>query len=368
MIEKGFAMHVFHWTLVIAGPILILGTLALYIAIRSGRISPWIVPTGLAAGLIAVLSGYPVASWIYERSYVRQIEKFHPYLQISPPALELREGRHPLRVFCLGGSTTQYPDKSGRDWPGRVESLVRNAAPGRDVQFYNMGRQWYTTQHILYNFQTNLRPARPDVIIVMEAVNDLLINADFSYLSHSPFRGDYGNFHGPVNRIIRRKSLIEFSLDILGGMHSYRPREVVITGEFPGLRSYRRNMETLIDLAALDGTRVVLMTQPYLFKEEMTAEEFSALHMLNYEAVGPSKRWGVPTARMGMHRYNAELKTTAAARDIPVIDLEAIVPKSLEFFSDEVHYRDVTFDRIAPFIAGELVRQNILLPIRNESS
>ena len=217
-----------------------------------------------------------------------------------------------------------------------------------------MGKQWYTTQHILINYELNLRGAKPDVIIMMEAVNDLLTNADFAYISHGPFRGDYGHFYGPVNRIIDRKGLVSFLSDMVLGLWNHSPREVIITKDFPGLASYERNIRTMLDFAKLDKTRVVLMSEPYFFKPEMSAEETKTLQLLNYQAVGPTKKWGIETAIAGMQAYNGKMQELARAENAYFIDLEKSIPKTLEYFYDEVHYRAKTFDVVAAAVAEGL--------------
>jgi hypothetical protein len=86
----------------------------------------------------------------------------------------------------------------------------------------------------------------------------------------------------------------------------------------------------------------------------MTDRELSSLSMLRFEAIGPRKAWSVGTARRGMERYNATLRKVARDRSLVLIDLEKAVPKTLEYFEDDVHYRDKAFDVIASHVAGGL--------------
>jgi DNA-directed RNA polymerase len=129
---------------------------------------------------------------------------------------------------------------------------------------------------------------------------------------------------------------------------------VITTGTFPGLPAYRRNISTLIEMARHDSTRVVLMTEPSLFKPVMSEEELAAVGMLRAEAINDSLVWSSETARNGMEQYNNSLKEIAGRNNMPVIDLEKEVPKSLLFFRDEVHYRDTAFPLIARVVAARL--------------
>jgi lysophospholipase L1-like esterase len=49
----------------------------------------------------------------------------------------------------------------------------------------------------------------------------------------------------------------------------------------------------------------------------------------------------------GMQTYNAALAEIATARGVPFADFEAAVPKTGEFFSDDVHMRKAGNERVA---------------------
>lgn len=301
---------------------------------------------------------YPVADWRYHRMGGRSSDR-HAFLQLAPRPFGADSSAGGPRIFFLGGSTTEFGDTRDRDWPSRVRERLA-AVPGlENVSVFNCGRQWYTTQHILIQYETALRPLRPDVIVVMETINDLLVNADFSYFSAGPFRPDYGHFFGPMAGPVFHRSLPATALENLGRLWHFRGRRVVEADTFPGIASFRRNLGTLIDLARLDGTRVVLMTQPNLFHENMTPAEEKALYMVRMEAVGPDRQWSAATAARGFLKYRDALIGVAESKGVPVLDLEASVPKTLEYFKDDVHYRDPAFDLVADAVAGFLMENGM---------
>jgi predicted membrane-bound dolichyl-phosphate-mannose-protein mannosyltransferase len=55
------------------------------------------------------------------------------------------------------------------------------------------------------------------------------------------------------------------------------------------------------------------------------------------------------------------IKTISESRNVYFIDLEKHVPKSLEYFSDEVHYTDTTYNIISRVIAEEIAKSEIIL-------
>jgi hypothetical protein len=346
-------------------PLCVIGVLLLYRKVKKGLISRahiGLVFGGVVLGLFLI---YPFVNIFYEKSHRRAegLRDYHPYFQVNPPlpsASFKSQGPDLWTVMCLGGSTTQFKDSKGRDWPSRVEDILRDRYRGQRVEVLNMGMMWYTSLHSLMNYAVNLRPFKPRVIIVMHAINDLLQNADFSYFSHGPFREDYGHFFGPVNNLFNRPGLLRSVWDTIGYFWYYKPRQVIEQTDFPGLIPFRRNINGIIDLAEKDGATVVLMTQPTLLKDNVPAEEKAVLTMVNDEAIGTEKCWSVATAWRGMRAYNDAVRDIARERNVYLIDLERQIPKTLEYFSDEVHYKDKTFDIIGSTIAGELIRRDVL--------
>jgi hypothetical protein len=332
------------------------GAVALYINVRMQKVSRTEIVLLLAAFVLAFYICYGIADVCYQRWFDSHRREYHPFLQLVPSfdrRLDDTTSRA-MRIFCLGGSTTEFPDQNGRDWPSRVEAILRENEGLHTVEVYNFGREWYTSLHTLINYETNLRTYRPSAILIMQSINDLLQNADFSYMSHGEFREDYGHFYGPVNRIIDRRSLWRYLGDVFRGVWYTAPRRSLTTDRFPGLRAYERNIRTIVELAKRDSTAVILMTEPSLMKRDMSAEELSAVGMLKVEAINDTIVWSKETVVNGMEQYNDALRAIATGENLPFIDLDKEIPKSLLYFRDEVHYRDTTFSLIAPFVAKKL--------------
>lgn len=341
------------------------GIIFLYYGLRRGRVSGQSILVSLFVLVFCALLAFPPVVYLYEKTFDENIEQFHPYLQLMPPAYQEPRGDSSLprlTIFCLGGSTTEFPDSKGREWPGLVQERLRRALPDRDIQVANLGRTWYTTLHTLINYETNLRRHKPDLILVTHAINDLLQNADFSYLSTGPFRQDYGHFVGPLYRLIKQHSVFERAGSVLDLIWYAPRREVLDTRDFPGLTAFERNLQSLIRIARTDGTGVVLVTQPYLEKEVLSDREKTALVMVNREAVGPTERWSYETARWGMEQYASAVRRVAGETGSLLIDLEKVIPKELAYMYDDVHYTDLSFDLIADTIAGRLLESGLLEP------
>lgn len=334
-------------------PLVTIAIIFLYLLIYLKKIQLSSVILMLVTFLIMLLFLYPFADYLYRKGLMESSIDYHTYLQSNPPTVSELDTTK-LNIFCLGGSTTEFRDGNNRDWPGLLEKELHKDESLEKVKVYNLGKQWYSSQHILINYILNLRQYNPDIIIIMENINDLLHNADFSWLSNGEFREDYGNFLGPLTRFIKYGSFGEYFFKTIDGLwYEKRPVEIE-TNNFPGLKSFERNLKTLISLAKLDGTTVILMTQPNLYKDSMSDAEISSLGMIQGEAIGNGKKWAVATGRNGMKLYNDKIREIASSEGVNLIDLELAVPKSLDYFYDDVHYQSKAYDVIAPFIANHL--------------
>lgn len=352
------------WSSRIMFPAVMIASVWAYRRIRSKKIQPMNLILWIACVVILLLVLYPIADRLLHRSMENRLRTFriHPFLQLLPGSEQEKYAGTDkgLRILCLGGSTTEFKDGNGTDWPSRVEENLKKGLNRKDIRVVNCGRQWYTSLHILINYETNLSRFHPDVILVMEAVNDLLVNADFCYFSGGPFREDYGHFYGPLAGLIGHRDVGGTLAEFIGQYWYHRPRRIVEQAAFPGLVSYRRNLNALIDLAQRNGTAVVLMTQPNLYSEKISPAAERALYMLHIEAVGPDRQWGYRTALNGFRQYRNAVLEIAGSRKVGLIDLESRIPKTLDYFTDDIHYRDKSFDRIAQTVCEELIAQKVV--------
>ncbi|MHC1788084.1 SGNH/GDSL hydrolase family protein [Solidesulfovibrio sp.] len=82
-----------------------------------------------------------------------------------------------FRILCLGGSTTYGvgADKSN-SYPAQLEDLLHRVYGGCGLRFevLNLGVMGYHSWHSRIRFEAELAGLRPDLVVVMDAVNDLV--------------------------------------------------------------------------------------------------------------------------------------------------------------------------------------------------
>jgi len=305
---------------------------------------------GIVTILTILLISYLPISYLYESTLAPR-KPFHSQLQLFPPLLQKNSGDDSITIAFLGGSTTAWGG-----WTERVQLELAERFPGKTIRVLNQGVPWYTTLHSLINYETNVRHANPDIVVVMHAINDLVTNADHSYLSSGPFREDYGHFYASLSRIARTKPLVHAFADIITHMFYWEPRKVIDTKEFPGLHTFINYYRRLAQLSNLDKSKLVIMTQPYLYKTELSEAEASTIYIDKMDAIGPEKRWSIATARSGMEQFVEAVRELAVAEGIPLIDLEAVVPKTLVYLKDDVHFTTLGAEIVAKHVSDSLAR------------
>ncbi len=176
-----------------------------------------------------------------------------------------------IRIAALGGSTTA----SG--YPYDMETYLNQHPERGDSSFevLNFGQGWYSTAHTLVNLVLNVLDLDPDVIVIHHAWNDKTVRDAGAF-----FRTDYSHalssFQVPN---IPDRHLIRASIWYRAFKQYLTPKPswafldnatVTDQGRKRGksydnldeLRTYRRNITIMVDLAQLRGIRVVLTTQP----------------------------------------------------------------------------------------------------------
>jgi lysophospholipase L1-like esterase len=212
---------------------------------------------------------------------------YHPFLQYTGnPELERYNGlgfygdqprytKAPgvRRVVCLGASTTA----SG--YPARLQRLLDEAQPGR-WEVISFALEGWTSANSLVNFVLNVRDFEPDWVVVHHGWNDNGILAAGAcprrdYL-HAPDLADLVQLPppSPTEAALRRGSVLWRRLRYNRVPLVHEARTEDLRRRRPETRwsdcepvdafwSLRRNLRTIAQLAALDGSGVVFMTQPH---------------------------------------------------------------------------------------------------------
>ena len=138
----------------------------------------------------------------------------------------------------------------------------------------NFGTSFWTTAHSLVNFVLNIVDFQPDYVVIHHAWNDVKVRVETSL-----FRGDYAHAlklleppSSTVDRYLLRVSVIyryirfrfgDPAWTFIGEATIKTSRKHTDLTNLDELKPYRRNLETMIDLATLRRIKIVLTTMPH---------------------------------------------------------------------------------------------------------
>ncbi len=269
-----------------------------------------------------------------------------------------------FRIFTLGGSTTySYTLPYWETYPARLEQKLSSAYPKRKIQVENAASDWYSSEHLLIRYLFDLKDYKPDLVIVMEAINDLFRSFSPEWWSRpaQAFRRDYSHYLGPVASLERirvkyfpftefliwKKIRLAFDCgkdqgmidpedpDFYAKVKKYtRPVQI---REFPSLPVFERNLRMLVRFLKADGVKVILLTQPSIYRPGLTPPELAKLYFAPIHCGQNGVYPDVASMEYGMGLFNDVIRKVAGDSGVALVDLEKEIPKDPAFLSDDVH-------------------------------
>jgi hypothetical protein len=125
------------------------------------------------------------------------------------------------------------------------------------------------------------------------------------------------------------------------------------------LTEYRSNLIIIVELAKARGQRLVLMTQPTIWRADLPRD---AVDRCWLGGTGDFLREQAPAyysleaLAAGMAQFNDVLRDVARAHEVEVVDLAAKVPKEESLFFDDVHLTEQGERLVGELIAAQLAQ------------
>lgn len=246
-------------------------------------------------------------------------------------------------IAFLGGSTTEcrYVKENLR-FPALVSDLLKDK--GYSVNILNAGRSGNTLHDSINNYFNQVLLDKPDIVVLMHAINDHgLLAKDPNYASRS---GQLVDAHKQLKWLLLDLSINSSLFGLLREIEYWLvPREVGMLTSSMGhpvdLTPFVDRLEMFVAMVQSFGAVPVLMTQPLAeAKTELTPE------------------WA---DTFNQRRFNDAIRSVAASRSIPLVDLEQRVlevsdysENPLKYLYDGIHVTDIGSEVYAQEIASIL--------------
>ncbi len=284
------------------------------------------------------------------------------------------------RILTIGGSTTEclFLDQE-KSWPYALQNKL-NSLHTSKFWVGNVGKSGLSTREH-YMHMKYLLPQYPeiDTVIILVGVNDLIRRLiddkrydpyfleHYEYWKHRIIRGAFSEtpyYKGKyrfrsgyydesaigsvikqaVDIYTRRKMIQDEAGNMFVNLRNLRKEAREIVEDLPdlssGLQEYKKNIDTIIDIAQSRSVRIIFITQPSLWKKDMNTEENNLIWYGWIDSQKSKRYYSVSALMRGMQAYNNTLLEICRTRGIECIDLAKELPKNSTIFYDDVHFTD----------------------------
>lgn len=279
-------------------------------------------------------------------------------------------------ILTLGGSVTECLLLDDRDtWPARLQAQLRDT--GRRVTVLNGGRSGQATVDYTLHALEVVPRLRPTTLIAMPGANDLQAAMEERYFPvdlSDP--GQRARMKAAAYPATRNDAIAELRAGHIRWMLT-RPRATRdMTGFYRGMKErraaapkveaipdlalleslYRANLELLVSaVGKTEGTELVLLTHPHLWKPEMAPEEAAATWggytCMNCAA---PRYFAAAAIADGLSRLNGITQEVCAATGTRCVDVDGGVPRTLQHFYDGAHLTAEGAAAVADVVARAL--------------
>jgi lysophospholipase L1-like esterase len=252
-----------------------------------------------------------------------------------------------LTLVFLGGSSTEnyaYPDPD--TFPAQVGAEMQRRL-GRPVRVFNAGMSAATSGTTLGRLQHQVLDLRPDLVVVMDGVNDLLEGFRKGY------RRDGRHLRRPSLADERPRSyLLDWVRQAMGPRVPAAPpagqkERRTEYADFPARQVFARNLRSVAGIVEAHGLDVLFLTQPTMYTD--VADPAEASRFVLSAALGPEAEAypDVPSLAAGMRAFNGAVLELPRSSHVHVFDLAARLPRSFDLVYDDCHFTRAGNRRVA---------------------
>jgi lysophospholipase L1-like esterase len=310
---------------------------------------------------------------------------------------ELPRDRSEL-ILAVGGSTTEclYLDDT-EAWPYLLQKKLTESKR-TPVWVGNVGRAGRNSRDHLLQLKY-LLPQYPQIktVIVLVGSNDLHIRiSDRNYDPQTTLKPAFENTYmrrafamAPSDkppyhytrlgwwRVVKKFKNLYLDkasdapfMDSTGGSFAswrqFRKNAEEVIDDVPDLASaleeFRRNLNAIAGIARERGVRLILITQPTIWRADLPQEEMDLLWGGGVDKfqLGLGKKYYSPTSLANsMRQYNDVTLDVCRAQAIDCIDLAGALPKDRTVFYDDVHFNESGARQVAD-VLFKYIDQRIL--------
>lgn len=312
---------------------------------------------------------------------------------------------HTYRILVIGGSTTEchYLDQS-ETWTCLLQKKLNEKAIDHNVWTGNVARGGITTRHHIIQMKCLLKQyPNIDAIIMLVGINDLSRRLsederyDPDFLNRPGYEEELQMLAFSISPVkcslikpyykrtalwyLARKFRYRFFSygqiqdsegRYLINWRNHRQNALAIRRALPDLTSalneYSRNLNIIIDLAEERSVRLIMLTQPTIWRADLPKR---LRDLLWFGIVGRFRQghrreyYSVEALAEGMRMYNETLIRTCRVRGAEYLDLASFLQRDTTVFYDDCHFNECGADSVAEAITRYMLQKR---PFKEQTS
>ena len=289
--------------------------------------------------------------------------------------------KNQIRILCLGASTTEQTTQETADtWCGILGEELKGRFPeyADRLQTIAFGVSGHRALDNAFWLNEHIDRISPDFVITLLGVNDLVWNGGAGY-QYQGLEAGFAQRSDSVKRMCKTysqlcrrligiKQLIDTQLALEDGrvvewhsdnmpklqarFRSYPKAEVISRNPDP-FNEFRDASHWIANHLKKRNIKHIMLGQPVLWQAAMSDEIVEKLWFSVNTTNGPvraSGRW----LQQEMARYNSTQRTIALDNGAHYIDLDSLIPKTLDYYFDDCHFTDEGSRRVSMSILPSL--------------
>ena len=271
-----------------------------------------------------------------------------------------------LTMITVGGSTTAcHFLNDTKTWPWLLGKKLEDSF--NHVWMNNAGLDGHSTfgHEILLN--DYLVKLHPKVILFLTGINEIE-NDEPSFHDKMNTRGAYTDFR---HYIFENSEVLNLFLNLSRGWKAQRMNNTTnalmpfndlptlrlsdsvinetLLLQDPFLEAYSKRLSGIIDTCNSHGILPVMLTQPFLFGKGV--DPSTGINLEERELHGHRNgklEW------MVLEKYNDVMRNLCKEKDVPCIDLAALMPKNSKYYYDKAHFSNEGADYLSSLLSEQL--------------
>ena len=292
---------------------------------------------------------------------------FDPYYQVSPPKFKvpyIKEANE-YRIIAIGGSTTRDPRKKEEEnYPFLLQQLLQAKFPDKKITVLNGGMNWYCSKHSLMFYTEYAQLFHPDLVLVMDGINDVYRSFSPRDFAIGEFQPDYRHFYGASIHGAAPVSL-EHSIFHAGqeDLTDYKKTKFPFS-DFLAFNSFRQFETSLTGYIQADGAKCMLIMQPSIYQSTISDSVEKVLwfgkSLCNRNSNGQKTYPDAASMKTAMDSFVIAVKTISFQQNCLLLNADSGIPKTLSYFNDDVHYTSTGDSLLAQLVFNKIISAGII--------